>query len=366
MAVSVGDTISASDYNGLRTRVESILVGPSGTPSDSSGYAMGMSSSAVAGTQNVTAAQMDNLRTDIIKCKRHQLNVDGNLHDISAGMFIGANATIPATDPNVVLNADGTVTMNSSFPYGGFNDYETETTSIETNKDIVHPTQATTTRRLTPSITGTATVGAWGNSSATYGANVQIDSIATFSSLAHYRAFWNAGGTISISTAAAKGSAAASSKESDWITLLSNAGTVTFGKGGVTTTGSGTVTTYTAEYLRNNASSGLLTYLKAGSAANYAENEYRVVVTVTTTSTVAFKITVYLNDNDAGDQQAGSDTGGGGEEGDTPTVTPAGPGEDEGVLIHADDSLTVTVTDKTASGSYVSVNSASFTNSAWS
>jgi len=123
--------------------------------------------------------------------------------------------------------------------------------------------------------------------------------------------------------------------------MLSNMGTIKFGRTDTTCTGTGTTTTIgnsdlTATYQT--------IFTKAGSG-NYAENEYEIQARFSTVDSQdkVLQFTVRFEDNDAGDQQAG--------------VEP-GPAEDEDVT----GTITSTIQQLRATGSNVEVTTPSYSN----
>ena len=65
---SVGTIISASDYNAIQSRVNTVM----GSGSGNSGYGQTLSSSAVVPGLNITATQWAYLKQDILKAAVHQ------------------------------------------------------------------------------------------------------------------------------------------------------------------------------------------------------------------------------------------------------------------------------------------------------
>jgi len=77
MTIGSGNSILASDYNAIQSTVASIL-GPSG-------YGQSVSSSQVAAGNNITASQMQNLKSDLDKISYHQNNSGSTAPSVIAG-----------------------------------------------------------------------------------------------------------------------------------------------------------------------------------------------------------------------------------------------------------------------------------------
>ena len=314
MAVATGDNITAAQFNSLQSRVSNIM----GTGSGDSGYGQTLASAQVAVTDIVQATDMINLKTDIDKANNHQSGSDSSLDAIATGKIIGADAT-----------GDDTATLTSTD--GGFNDYETAVALIETNKLLLD--------------SGNSSVESAESSSRTTNWNgiITHNFDVTFADENQRRFFFNAGGEIRFSASRAGGSTY--SKNTDWTNMLSNMGTIKFGRTDTTCTGTGTTTTIgnsdlTATYQT--------IFTKAGSG-NYAENEYEIRARFSTVDSQdkVLQFTVRFEDNDAGDQQPV-----------TSGIGPAGPAEDEDVS----GTITSTIQQLRATGSNVEVTTPSYSN----
>lgn len=302
MAVSSGNTIQAADYNALQSRISTIL----GTGSGTDGYGQSLASSQISVGNDVTAAQMDNIRTDINKAHAHQTGSNTTLGDIAVGDIIGADAS--------GLDIDN-LTENDK----GFNDFLDAMTVVETNRFVIDATQAS----VEAAITSTRTT-AWNGV-------ITHEFTVSFADANSRRHFFNAGGEIRFSANLSSGSGA---KDTDWATMLSNMGTIKFNYLETTATGTGT-----PEAIGNYdlTSTYQKIFQKDGSGV-YAENDYNISAKEDSTSVIRFK--VEFRDDDAGDQ------------------TGSGPPVDENV----GGNLTSTVQQFRPTGSNVSVASPSYAN----
>jgi hypothetical protein len=326
MAVTAGDNITAAQFNGLQSRVEQVL----GTGSGDFGYGQAVTSSQVTAPSaagagdgdSVTAAQMDNLRTDMGKCWTHQTGDNIPLTNIAAGDVIGADVT--GSD---VTHSSGAYTIENQDTAGGFNDYLARMGEIEANRFDIDPGEDTIANIATDTRTST------------WNGTISCVFQAQFSSANQRRHFFNSGGQLRISSAGANGSG---SKSSDWATIIANPGQVQLGYNYATITGSSNGVTLTSIGNYGLTTSYQTIMEKQGSAAVYAENRYRIEARATNSSTIQFRVT--FEDNDAGDQQA---------------IPPApfGPAQDEDVNLD----ITVTFQTRRASGSNVAVSNPSVT-----
>lgn len=312
MAVNVGDEITAAQYNGLQSRVATVL----GTGSGTDGYGQSLNSNQVTVGKVIDAADFDNLRSDINRCKQHQANADANIGNIEVGQLIGANASGTAL---------GSLTQTNE----GFNDYEVAIADIESNKfaiaesSVEAKTSSTRSTAWNGTITHTFTV--------------------TFTSADQRRFFFNSGGEIRLSASQSGGSSA---KNVDWRTLLSDMGTIKFNYTNTTSTGSGSGSSV-GNYDLTGTYQTIFT--KTGSG-NYAENDYNIAAREDSSTVLRFR--VELRDDDAGDQVLpGSNPGADG-------VIIPGPPIDEDVS----GTVTSTIQQLRATGSNVSVASPAYSN----
>ena len=307
MAVNTGDTISAAEYNTLQSRIDTIM----GNGSAQDGYGQTVASSQVSVGTIVTAALMDNLRTDLNKANNHQLGSNALIGDIAAGQIIGADASGTGL---------GSLTQTDE----GFNDYEVAVGVIETNKNLIDAGNSSVESTGNSSTRTTA----WGGGG---GGVITHTFTVSFNNADHRRHFFNAGGEIRFS---ANLSGQSGSKSNDWATMLSNMGTITFNRTDTTASGTGT-----AQAIGNFDLTGTYQqiFIKSGNGV-YAENDYNIEARADSTSVINFKIE--FRDDDTGDQ------------------TGVGPPVDENV----NGTLVSQIQQLRATGSNVSVASPSYSN----
>ena len=334
MAVSVGDIIYASNYNDLQSRINNIL----GNGSGQTGYGQTLASSQVtANTDLVTAAQMEDMRDDLNRAYQHQFNTAVPLNEIFTGNIIGADNSNPTTTV-------GTGSSGLTDTTKGFNDYLAVMTTLEAapfTRDVnqMTPESATSSTRTT----------AWNGS-------VTHEFTVTFTDYDHRRHFFNAGGEVWFTASLTGGTSTTSgTKDYDWSQMISNMKTVVFNHSSTNSTGTG-VGTAIGNYDLTTSYQTIFT--KAGSAAVYAENQYRVRArheyatpaegVTDPTNYRVIRFLIEFRDLDTGDQRPPS----------PPDAGFIGPAEDEDVT----GTLTSTVRQLRATGVYVAVPTPSYSN----
>lgn len=347
MSVSKGATISATDYNDLVGRISNIL----GTGSGDTGYGQSVSSSAVtAEVDDVTAAQMDNLRSDMAKCYTHQTgdavtvgNIQGNsnVSTVNANAMqngtkyritsvgnsdftlVGATANtvghiFTATGPtagtgtvttladiigadasgtSLIFAGDGSFSIDSPVTNKGFNDFYDLMDDLEENKLDVDADELDDDDAIEQDTRSTA----WGPPSAP---TISMNFTVTFTSVNARRHFFNAGGQIWISGSVAGGNA----KSQDWNSMLSNPGYVQLGAHytRISNVGASGVLTLASSVGNYELSSGFTTiFEKEGNQTVYQENRYRIQARAQASTVLEFRIT--LEDNDVGDDTTPGD-----------------------------------------------------------
>ena len=253
MAV-VGGTISATDYNTVQSRINTIM---------NTDYGQTLLSSQVSVGEIVTDDVMDNLRTDITKAYVHQAGSNPSITDVDVG--------------DTILAAD-------------INGYSTLMTTVETNKFNVGSGQ--TSIEAGTQSTRTAPWGGGGGGVVTHTCTVN------FTSTTARTQFFNSGGQIRFSASRSGGSG---SKNTDWTNMLSAMGTVIFNYTS-TTASSGTGSTVGGLDLTTTYQQ---IFIKTGSG-NYVENDYNIQARYVG-SNIQFQIEFI--DDDTGDQQGGIKAG---------------------------------------------------------
>lgn len=310
MAKSVGDKIGQAEYATLYTEVSNILGAPVNVTNDTNAYGWNLTpaSSNVAVGDKVTAADWNNLRTDIVNTYDHI-----------------ANST--TTSPVIAtLSAGDQITATQ------YNNMETVSAFNYANRFTAHSTHLTSTTGLTATLTST-----WNGTKT-------LAITATWTSLTHKLQFWNAGGIFRFSFSGAN--AGAGNKDQDWLGALNGFGTADLTATDVSTTGpaSTVYTTRDAYYIISEAGTER-TLIRMDLAdvnpsyTQYDENYMRIIAYHVSDTQMTFKMQVI-------DADVGED----------PTF-----GIDEDVTVDVTGTLTVL----TPNSNVVSVAAPTFSSGGW-
>jgi len=259
MSVNPGSLITAANYNSLQSRVSNLL----GTGFGGNGYGQELVSAPVSVGESVTAQHMNLLREDINRAHVHQTGSLSSLSEIDPTEIIGAN------------DIDGDVQK-------GFNSYIAVVTILEGNAGEVDGTQVT----LETATTSTRFAGWKGELIHQFTVN--------FDDSNHRRAFFNAGGEIHMSAEIVGDN---SPKGQDWNSILTNMGTIKFGKDTTTKTGAAGIVQPVGNF--DLTASFQEVFQRRGQADYYAENRYFIYAKETATNAIQFRIEFL--DNDQGD-----------------------------------------------------------------
>lgn len=180
----VGDLISVTDYNAIRTTITNIV----GTGSASRGYGQTVNTTTAVTTANqITKAQWDLLRYDIYNALLHQTGSAPSITNVSVGDVI----RFGVSHPN--------------------NQYSTLASTADTNRFNIGTGQFLTNL----SVAARSTTDAWTS-------QAYCDVTVTFSTADQARYFFNSGGKVRITTTRTGGSG--TSQNSSWSGVLSGAG----------------------------------------------------------------------------------------------------------------------------------------------
>ena len=345
---TVGGFISGSDYNTLVNGTTNVL----GLGSGADGYGQIVPSKETytsRGTANlIDNAEWNLLRTDINKCYQHQSNADIIGNEVTDGYIIGADAS----GPSVTRISGDTFSINTPNNGTGINDWVSGLTNIQNGKNNIHSSHYTVTgtRAL---VNSQRTLG-WGTASnpsvycdlavtfqGGYGCTNSAGNRVTASGADHARHFFNAGGEIHLSQFLTGSTA----KDTDWGTMLGNAGITKFKRNNTTGTGTALYRDGSTDLDGGGVDSALgfyqlttgfsLIMRKNGSQAEYAEN-YIEIYAKRNVNYDEIQFRFFFNDVDSGDQ------------------TGTGPGVDE-MVFAGGGSMGAGIDLLRPSGSYVSV-----------
>jgi len=294
MAVNVGDSITASQYNGLQSRIDQVL----GNGSTDFGYGQALASSQVSAPSSpgagdgdsVTALQMQNLHDDMTKVFTHQTGNPITIKDIVQGDIIGADET--GTDLTFDPS-DGSYTFDNADITGGFNDYLSLMDTLELNRFNIAVGQSDVADLDTDDRT------------TSWNGNIDLEFSITFTDTNARRHFFNSGGQIRVDTILEYGlvfGGGASAKDTDWKAMLENPGQIQLGINYTTITGSSTGVTLAT--FGNDGLTGTYQTIfeKGGNDAEYAENRYKIQARVNSGNAAILEFKVLLEDNDVGDR----------------------------------------------------------------
>lgn len=197
--------ITAARINNLYERIKLIF----GSGAGDAGYGQELSSNSVSNqTGLVSAADLNAIYADMIKARVHQVGPG----DVGIAQVI-QNLNVVAEDTSFFVNDDGVVENDPDGALKGLEDFENVMSKIETDKFVIHPSQAD----LDIGVTDRATT-AWN------GIRRQTVNV-TFEDEDHRRYFFNTGGELRFS---ATNTGAKLPKGLDWAELCSEIGTVSF------------------------------------------------------------------------------------------------------------------------------------------
>lgn len=259
--------ITAARINNLQSRIALVL----GNGAGENGYGQTLLSSQVSNQGGIIDADdMNNIYADILKARVHQVGPG----DISIAQVIEDQNIVGEEDSNFISDS-GIVTNDADGAKKGIADYETLMTSVETDKAIVHASQAVSEAAI-----ASVRTNVWNGL-----IYHQVD--VTFTDEDHRRHFFNTGGEIRF---AANVTSASTAKGLDWAALCSEIGTVKFTNQTTNATGDGAGSAIGNFDL---TSSEQTIYQKTGSGTYsgiYAGNLYTVKAKELTTSRIQFKI----------------------------------------------------------------------------
>ena len=259
--------ITAARINNLQSSISLIL----GTGSGQDGYGQSVTSVSVNNTGDVVeAADMNAIYADILKARVHQVGVG----DVGIAEVV-QNLNIVAEQTSNFINDQGESLTDPDGFKKGIEDFESLMTQVQTDKALIHPSQAA----IEPGISSTR--------SSTWNGLIVHEVAVTFSSAAAKRFFFNTGGEIRLS---ANNTGASTPKGLDWAQLCSQIGIIKFSaETTVSTSGGGgsTVGNYDLTTSFQNI------YQKIGSgtySAVYAGNIYTVKARSDTATRIIFRI----------------------------------------------------------------------------
>lgn len=233
----VNTAILATDYNTVQSKVNNIL----GIGSGDYGYGQSVTSSQVARTNRITVAQWNALRTDLLKARSHQTNVD------ESGYLTVASTTTRIKETDRAA-------------YNTFSDVITTNRLIPPPSDQASLTTLQTVTRTSP-----------------WATTISHQVTTAFLSEDQSRFFFNSGSSIKFSSSLTGFSTGISLLvNQSWQTLLANMGIISFNAYNTTSSGTGTAQ---AIGFYNLTTTNQLIFTKLVEAGNqYTPNQYDLYV----------------------------------------------------------------------------------------
>lgn len=295
MAVSAGNSIQEDDYNAIVTTINTVM----GQGTGNTGYGQNTGLVHVAAGANVTAAQVEALRTQINLAVNHQTGSNSSVPQFYSGNIIGADASNTGTDNTVTRSSTDTFSIDNPDTNKGFNDLETAANGASTDRDSHGGTSLSTTTVYNYGTADLSFTSNWQRLQAVvradfaggYDASNANGTTTTTSVADHIRHFFNAGGSLSINARVENNSGA---KSNDWNTIIEAVSNVIVSADEVT---SSSGTTSLSQRELTTTYQEIMT--KSGSSGVYAENEYHIDARLNGNG---LQFRIRFDDNDTGDQ----------------------------------------------------------------
>lgn len=259
MAVSTGTIITETHYTTLRSGINTVMGTPAGSGDSSTGYNQTISAPSVSVGDKVLAADWNNLRGDIRKASAHQ-----------------TNSAVALT----------TVDTDTEITAAIHNEYETALATVTSNRFTMANAQSTqTTARSKQQGSG------WNGIK-------RHDVTLTWASANDFKSFWNAGGSVKITSSMSYSGTEA--KTLDWKSLINDAKHVSVNYTSAYADGGGNQGTITNTGMYDLNTNGTeVQIFQDGGTNPYSENDYQIFIRYITNG---IRIRVVFRDDDAGDQ----------------------------------------------------------------
>lgn len=258
--------ILATDYNLIQSKVALVL----GSGTGNIGYGQTVLSSQVASRTNVTIAQWNNLRTDLLKARQHQTGTD-----LSSALNI-ASTTVNITEADRAA-------------------YDAMATAISnpTNRLVTPPPTEGTRENLVP----VQQLGTPWNGSLTQTVTVTFLPGVNFTGEDAARYFFNSGGQIEFSASRSLGTPGI--KNTTWTTMLSTMGTIYFGHDSTSNSGTQGDPATTIGFYQLTQTDKVIFQQLAPSGA-YSNNKYFILARLGNTGSTQIIFTITLQDLSGG------------------------------------------------------------------
>lgn len=295
--VARNQTILASQFNTLQNRVAQLL----GTGFDDFGYGQPVSSSLVEppsdpnqpDADNITVADINNLRNDLAKIYKHQNGVDLPIAEFTSNDIIGADrsATSVSTEDNPASPGDFLYTYTNENPNKGINDIISFVSGAEVNKFTIASNQQEIVSALIDE-----RVTNWNN-------QIESEFTVSFANENERRYFFNSGGQIrfeaTVDILTSEGNSLP--RDQGWQDMLENVGEVRFAynstiqEAGASTSGVSFPDGVLGNY--DLTSSYQIIFKKDANAGDYEESYWQIEAKETSPNQLNFKV-VLVDAND--------------------------------------------------------------------
>ena len=129
--------ITAARINNLQSRIELIL----GNGSEKNGYGQTVTSVQVVPNSIIDADHLNNIYTDIVKARIHQVGVSHP--SISTIKEVIEDLNIIADETSFTVTNEGIIADDPEGSKKGIDDFEDLMQQVEVDKQLIHPSQAT-------------------------------------------------------------------------------------------------------------------------------------------------------------------------------------------------------------------------------
>ena len=276
--------VTSARYDNIQARIVNILGNGAGTSgygqTGATGYGANISSYLVSGIQDKTieAADINAIYVDMIRARAHQTGVE-----TSQIAQMVSDLNVISENESYFVNNDGTTTIDPNGSVKGISDFENLMTQIETDKFVVHSSQKSLESKISSSRT------------TTWNGIIYHEFTVTFNDANHRRHFFNSGGDIRIS---GNNTGALTPKGTDWNTLLTTIGTVIFNYDITRSSIDSGTPSNIGNYDLTNTYQTIYSKAGSGSSALYAGNVYTIKAKENSSSVIQF--IVEFNDNSTG------------------------------------------------------------------
>ena len=199
--------ITAARINNLQSRIELIL----GNGSEKNGYGQTVTSVQVVPNSIIDADHLNNIYTDIVKARIHQVGVSHP--SISTIKEVIEDLNIIADETSFTVTNEGIIADDPEGSKKGIDDFEDLMQQVEVDKQLIHPSQATLEQENSNQRT------------TVWNGRVFHTFLITFNDANARRHFFNSGGQIRIDPSNVN---ASTPKGQDWASLLDEIGIITF------------------------------------------------------------------------------------------------------------------------------------------